>query len=361
MKVAIVHDSLVEFGGSERSIQSLLEIFPDAHVYTAYQDSSLVRRFFPKLSAVHFHTSWAQGNILSSRASLFQLFSPLIWRNFNFSKYDVVISSSHSLLSNLINTDNVVHIQYIHSPPKNLFGLSPQAPLHRLIPYSLRFIGNFYRRALRSSTHVVVDSNHMRRTILKLFGVNSRVIYPPVIIPPKPPIKHELKYFLCVSRIDWTKNLEIAIEACSSLGLPLKIVGKSNDKRYENYLRSLAGPTVQFLGFRSDEEIDKLYQSAIAFVFPSKNEDFGIAPVEAMAHGVPVIAYYGGGPKETIISGKTGAFFYEHNSLALAEALKGFKPELFKTKNLYQHALKFNADRFKSEMKQYVYEASRSR
>ncbi len=360
MRVAIVHDSLVEFGGAERFIQSLLEIFPDAHVYTAYQDLSLVRKFFPKLSSVHFHTSWAQGNILSSRVSLFQLFSPLIWRSFNFSGYDVVISSSTSLLSNLVRTGNTVHIQYIHSPPQNLFGLSPQAPLQRLIPYSSRFIGNFYRRALRSSTHVVVNSDHMHRTIMKLFGVNSQVIYPPVIIPRKPPMKHEPKYFLCVSRIDWTKNLEIVIEACSSLDLPLKIVGKSNDKRYENYLRSLAGPTVEFLGFKSDEQIDKLYQSAIAFVFPSKNEDFGIAPVEAMAHGIPVIAYYGGGPKETIISGKTGVFFYEHTSLALAEVLKQFRPEPFKTKDLYQQALKFNANRFKSEMKRYVLAASKS-
>src|SRR3989344_3799334 len=200
MKVAIIHDSLMEFGGAERVLQTLLKIFPDSDVYTSCANFDLVRTFFPAFSLLKLHLSWVQYTPFRSHNSLLQSLSPLIWKRFNFSGYD----------------------------------------------------------------------------------------------------------FIIVSRLDKCKNIELAIKACNVLKAPLKIVGRSVYQKYELFLRSIANSNVEFLGMKSDEEIAKLYESAIGFIFTAKNEDFGIAPVEAMAYGVPVIAHYSGGLKEVLLEGKTG-------------------------------------------------------
>src|SRR3990167_4608977 len=257
MKIALVHDSLVEFGGAERFLQGLLAVFPNAHVYTAFSDDRTVRGFFPDLSPLRLHSSWTQGTLLMRHISLFQCVSPLVWSKFNLEKYDLVISSSAYVFSNLIHVKRPVHIQYIHSLPKNVFGLEPPSPLQRISTYAglLRFL---YIRALRSTPYILTNSKHTHDTLLRICGIESTVIYPPVHIPSRIPKKQKGKYFLCVTRIDKTKGLELPVIACSQLGLPLKLVGVAYDLSYEQYLRSLAGPTVDFLGFLPDKEIWKL-------------------------------------------------------------------------------------------------------
>lgn len=353
MKVAIIYDAITEFGGAERVLHSLLHIYPDADIFTAVADQAIINTFFPRLHPKKLHTlpSWVQG--LAAHTSLAQLLSPVIWKSFNLNGFDVVISKPAHLMSNLVTTRGT-HIQYIHTPPRNIFGIVPPTPLQRATRYD-QFIIPRYRRAIASTPFLLTNSYHMQRRISTLLGVTPQVIYPPVRIPARVQQRGQGRYYLSVGRLEKEKHIELAIMACNMLKLPLIVVGKTNEPRYEQYLHSIAGPTITFLGFRSDQEIHALYKHATAFLFTARDEDFGIAPVEAIAHSVPVIAYYGGGTKETVKEGVTGRFFYVHTAAALAATLKKFNPSLFRPAALHAHAKKFSETIFRKQFTAYVH------
>ncbi len=354
MKVALVHDSLVEFGGAERVLQVLLKIFPDADIYSSYAKSIILQNFF-NISRTRLHLSFLQKTPLVGHNTLLQVLSPIIWRCFNLEKYDLVISISSFALCNIINinTKKAIHVQYILGPPKNLFNISPRRPLQKIIPYT-KIVSGFYHKALYSSPYIITDSLHIQNTIYNLFGLNSKVIYPPVRVPKSLPKKKKARYFIIVSRLEDTKGIDLAIDAFNHLKLPLKIIGQAANLKYERYLKSISGSTIEFLGEKSDKEIDKLYKSAIAFIFTAKNEDFGIAPVEAMARGVPVIAFYGGGLKETVIKNKNGLFFYEHKKEALIDAIKTFASLSFNDKDVYESSFKYSDEHFCFNINKYL-------
>jgi len=157
-------------------------------------------------------------------------------------------------------------------------------------------------------------------------------------------------YYLIVSRLTAYKRIDLAIQACNRLGLPLKIVGTG---REETRLKKMAGSTVEFLGFVRDERLPELYKNCKAFIFPGM-EDFGITPVEAMAYGKPVIALAKGGALETIVDGKTGTFFEQETSESLMNALKSFDPSKYKAKDCIAQAEKFSKKRFRKEFKEFV-------
>ena len=192
-------------------------------------------------------------------------------------------------------------------------------------------------------------------------GVQSQIIYPPVVTPSRPVSHKPEDYYITVSRLDDTKGLELIVRACNRIGAHVKIVGSGSDARYIQRLRGLAGPTIEFMGRLSDKDIYRLYENAIAFLFTPETEDFGIAPLEAVSRGVPVIAYYGGGAKETLRDGKTGLFFYSYNEEALVHAMRALKPEQFAPASLYNYAKRFARPRFEREMKHYIERAMRDR
>lgn len=359
MKVAIVHDSLTEFGGAERVLQVILELYPDADIYTAFTRDRYPEKYLTKKQRTRLHVSWLQWFPVEHHTSFIQAIAPLVWRRFRFHSYDLVISHSLHIMSSLIHVPNGIHISYIPTPPKNIIGRVPPVPLQRIIPYT-RYIRPLYQKALKHIPYIIANSKHTQAVLRTYFNVSSTVIYPPVTIPRHQPKKPNGKYFLCVSRIERQKHLELAIIAATKLGAPLLIVGTTNTPPYERYLRSLAGPTVKFLGFRSDQYIETLYKNSIAFLFPSQSEDFGIAPLEANAHGIPVVAFYGGGAKETVIEGKTGTFFRTHTPDALMQAMIHAQTMHVDPKALYAHAKKFSEERFKQEFMDYVNTAMRS-
>jgi glycosyltransferase involved in cell wall biosynthesis len=360
MRIAIVHDSLAEFGGAERVTQSLLKIFPIADVFSSVANPETVRVHFSGLPTNRLHTIFSNYKFWSQHTSLFQMYAPMLWRRLNLEKYDCVIVSSDCFMPNFIQVEKPICIQYIHSLPKNIFHLDPVTSLQRVIPYTT-IIRALYVRAMRNTPYILTNSHHTQRNIRSLCGVDAVCMYPPVAIPSHQPNKHKGNYFLIVSRLDRTKSIELAIEACNRLHEKLVIVGIAREQSYDRYLRQIAGPTVQFLGFRSDACIASLYQNATALLFTPKNEDFGIVPVEAMAHGVPVIAYFGGGAKETVIANKTGIFFYEHNANALASAIVRFKKIAFDPSILYANASRFNVKKFQNSVRSYVRQAFSSR
>ncbi len=350
MKIAIIVDSLVEFGGAERVLKALQEIFPQAEFFTSVIDRAFKKKHVGTMKVKNIAVPQL---FFARHTSLFQMFSPVFWRSLDLRGFDLVISISGHMMSNLVNPRGAVFIQYLLSPPKNIFELEPKTNLQTIVPYHV-YIRKIYERSLRRTRRLVTLSYYMRNVFRTLYGVDVSVIYPPVNIPARPAQNHKGTYYLVISRLDRSKSIELAIEACNKLNEKLVIVGASNEPAYERYLHQIAGPTIRLVGFQSDKRLEKYYMYAKAFLFTPKNEDFGIAPVEAMARGVPVIGYYGGGLKETVIEGKTGHFFYQHNIGAVIDAIQTFEPKRFSANILYRHAARFSGEKFKDNMKRYI-------
>jgi glycosyltransferase involved in cell wall biosynthesis len=218
-------------------------------------------------------------------------------------------------------------------------------------------LARLYKKSLRKYKNIIVCSKHIQQSLGNVCGVSSEVIYPPVIIPAQYHQTRQGLYYVIISRIDASKEIEIAIHACNVLRVRLKIAGVSIDVQYERYLRHIAGPTIEFLGFQDDAQQLELYRHAIALLFTARSEDFGITPVEAMAHGVPVIAYCGGGVKETVIDKKTGVFYSEHSVAALVTVLETFNPKRFNPIFIRRHAEHYSEANFHKHMGLYIQNA----
>ena len=352
MKCAIIHDSLLEFGGAERVLQSLLKMYPNADLYTSFADNSILNMFFSNFPRNRIHT-FPFPFLSRSKTSIIQMISPFIWKQYSFEKYDIVISSSSALFSNSIKVVRPKHIQYIHSIPKNIFGLSPQKRLQKYIPYT-NYLRKFYISSTQGNTNIVANSCYTQQILFKKCLVQSTVIYPPVRIPKNIIIKSIPKYFLIVSRLDRTKGLELAIHAATKMKIFLKIAGKGIDKAYLKELYQYTNKYVEFIGFVPESDLGKLYSSSYAFIMTAKNEDFGIAPIEAMAHGIPVIAHYSGGLKETIIPSKTGVFFYEYSTKALSHAINILLKTSFDHNTLYRYSKKFGYNTFSRKLFHFI-------
>lgn len=352
--IAIVHDLLTEFGGAERVLQVLLRIFPHAHLYAAYADEQIIQKHFTSYPAIRRRTMLTNHPWPALHASLFQCIAPFIWKRFDFKHYDIVFSCPSYLMCNFITVKRSLHIQYIQSIPKNLVGFIPKTTLQCIFPYGSMVLKQ-YKKALSTTPYVLSNSNFVQQTLRERFGVESSVIYPPVRVPTRLPIQRKRKYFICVSRLDIGKNLDLAIKTCTLYKIPLKIIGKASDRSYERFLISLAGPTIEFLGEKTYEEIKIFFRDAIALLCPSQTEDFGIVPIEAISCGLPVVAFYGGALKETIIHGKNGVFFYEHNAQSLIEAIWIVATMRFDQNHMHAWAFSFKEERFIREIRNYVY------
>jgi glycosyltransferase involved in cell wall biosynthesis len=325
MKVALVHDQLREFGGAERVLVSLKKIFPIADIYTTTFDLDSLGSHKQLIKDWNVQVSgFGKIPFLNRFYSPFRFLTPLIWESFDFSKYDLVISSSGSWMSKGIKTKRpTIHISYIHHPPRYLYGYETAVEWQKY--FFVRIYGYIINHFLRiwdfTSTQradfLIANSQETKRRIEKFYRRDSTVIYPPVGIPEKPvnPLTRKPNnYFLTVSRLARAKHIDVLINAANKSKFKLKIVGSGRD---EERLRQLAGPTVEFLGNLPDKELKKTYINAKAFLFASRDEEFGIAVVEAMGYGLPVIAYRSGGLPEYVIDGKNGYLFDELNEISL--------------------------------------------
>jgi len=334
MRVALVHDQLRELGGAERVLVSIKKIFPKADVYTTTFDLNSLGIHKELIKNWKVYVSWF-GKIpfLNRYYSPFRFLTPLIWESFDFSKYDLVISSSGSWMSKGIKTDKpTIHISYIHHPPRYLYGYETAVEWKKyfLIKIYGYIINHFLRiwdfSSSQRADYLIANSEETRLRIKKFYRRDSIVIYPPVNIPSLPEnfggqAKKTPNYYLTVSRLARAKHIDILIKAANKAKFNLKIVGAGKD---EVYLKSIAGPSIEFLGNLSDEELKKTYLNAKAFLFGSRDEEFGIAPVEAMGYGLPVIAFRSGGLPEYVINGKNGYLFDELNENSLIKKVNEF-------------------------------------
>lgn len=374
MKVALVHDYLKEYGGAERVLEALHEIWPKAPIYTTVYAPSYLGPHRERVAKWDIRPSFLQDIPFKEKLlSPFRLIAPVIFKLMDFSKYDVVVVSAAGTYTspNLIKTKpGAVHFCYCHTPPRYLYGYPTAAPWNEVkwrkilkvfgqVP--MHFLRMIDFNAAQKVNFFMANSQNTARRIQKFYRREATVIYPPVDVD-LPPLTNKDKssfYFLAGGRLARPKRVDLAVLACNKLKLPLKVFGRAFAS-YGEELKQMAGPTVEFLGEVTDEEKAKLLADCRAYIFPAEEEDFGISPVEAMGAGRPVIALRQGGVLETVIEGKTGEFFDEPRVESLVEVLKKFKPEKYKPQDCQSQAQKFSKERFKKEIKEFVEKHART-
>lgn len=348
MRIALVHDYLTQFGGGERVLKVLMDMFPNAPVYTLLHDKKVTEGL---LDGSRIKTSFLQNIPLArSRHRLFPLFMPIIIEQFNLSKYDLVISASHSFGKGVITGPNTLHISYCFTPMRYVWDDSHRyvreftvpSWLRSLIPFPLTYVRLWDSFAADRVDSFVAISNFVAKRIKKYYQRDAVVVYPPVDCGAYYIAKTIGNRFLIVSRLMSYKRIDLAIEAFNILGLPLDIVGTGPE---EKKLKKISGSTIRFYGFLADEKIKTMFAECRAFIFPQE-EDFGLTVLEAAASGRPVIAFAGGGALETITS-DTGIFFADQTVESLSEAVqKVLKMDLDPNK-IRERALLFSTERFK--------------
>lgn len=360
MNIALVHDYLGEFGGAERVLLALSDMYPDAPIYTAfYRPGPAWDRFKNR----DIRVSWAHHIpfFATKLHSPLRFLAPWIWNSFDFSQYDVVISSASWYITKGFGIRGTkrkkpIEICYCHTPPRWLYGYTTSKQTFFARVYGT-IVGFFMRqydfRAAQRVDRFIANSNETKRRIEKFYRRKATVIYPPISVPGKQLTVDGNKnnYFLVVSRLAQPKNVDLAIRVATTMNLPLKIAGIGPD---ETRLKSLAGPTVEFLGYVPDEALPALYSSAKAFLALSADEDFGMTPVEAQSYGVPVIAYRGGGYKESVRDGNTGVFFDALTQESLQSAIKIFLHQRFSKLACKNNSKLFSTVRFKQEVQTFV-------
>lgn len=366
LKVALVHDYIKEFGGAERVLETLHEIYPDADVYTSVYLPKFLGPHKKRFDKWKIYTSFLQYFPLKEKLiSLARFIAPLMFYQFDLRKYDLVITSATGTYTSpnyLRVGDKTLHISYCHTPPRYLYGYAVandwtnnwfrrillvlgQIPMHFLRILDFKFA--------QRPDYFISNSNEVASRIKKFYRRESATIYPPVELDHV--VKNVIKqdFLLAGGRLSRAKRIDLAIEACKKLNLKLKVFGKGFGN-IKDELSKISSKNIEFVGEVTDHEKMKLFAQAKGYILPADNEDFGIVAVESMASGTPVIAYRSGGLKESIIDGKTGLFFDELNTESVVGAIKRFEKMKFKAEDCITQAKKFSKERFKKEMLQFI-------
>ena len=366
MKVAIVHDYIKEYGGAERVVESFLEIWPKAHVYTTVYLPKFLGPHKERFEKWDIRPSFLQWIPLKGKLiSPFRLIGPLVFKTMDLRDYDLVIVSAAGTYTspNFVRTGKkTLHVSYYHTPPRYLYGYPTAVRWDKVYWRKiLKIIGEIPMHFLRMADfkaaqrpgYIVANSEEVAERIKKFYRRKATVIYPPVDFPKRVEKTEEKDYYLAGGRLARPKRVDLAVKAATRLKLPLKVFGRVF-AGYGEELKKIAGPTVEFLGEVAEEEKWRLMANAKAFLFPAEFEDFGIIPVEAMAVGTPVIALKSGGVKESVVEGKTGVFFDKPTVNSLIKAIKKFEKSKINREDCIKQAKKFSKERFKKEMKDFV-------
>jgi glycosyltransferase involved in cell wall biosynthesis len=363
MKVAIVHDYIKEYGGAERVLETLLEIYPDADVYTSLYAPEFLGPHRARFEKYKIKTTFINNIPLRHKLiSPLRLLSPVAFSSLDLSAYDVIIiSQTGAYFPNLIKKKSALQICYTHTPPRYLYGYATARDWkkHKLIAAMANFANYFLKkidyRASRNVDFFIANSEEIASRIKKFYRRDAIIIYPPVYISSQGLVVSGRKkdYYLTGGRLARAKGIDVIVKAFNSNGLPLKIFGKGF-AGFEEELRGIAKENIEFVGEVSDDEKFELMKNAKAFIFASFDEDFGITPVEAMGVGTAVIAYKSGGVKETVIEGRTGLFFDENSPDALSRAIDGFEKTRIDTKDCINQAKKFSKENFIKNIKEFV-------
>jgi len=365
MKVALVHDFLREYGGAERVLEVLHEMYPEAPVYTSY--------YYPEKMPESFK-SW---NIISGSVQKWPLSRELqkpytylvgmSFEQFDLRGFDLVISSSANFAKGVITHPGQIHVNYCHTPTRFLWGLNTQTKRSGLVRLLLGPLDSWMRQwdfaAAQRVDYFIANSETTKKRIKRFYNRDSEVIYPPTVPDRQPELadglvikireKYRLpeKYFLVVSRLMRVKNVDLIVEAFNQLHLPLVIVGTGNE---DDSLRLIAQKNVIFTGFLPDDELKGIYAGAEGFVGAAHDEDFGMTIVEAQSYGVPIIALKRGGYTESVVEGKTGVFFEEASVESLKSAIVHFQKLEWNRSEIKANARRFSVSTFKNYFLKFI-------
>lgn len=362
-RVAVVHEWLTIPGGSEQVVLELLEMFPQAELFTAVYDP---RPWPREVTERRVHASFLD-RVPTARRN-YRWLLPLMdraFRSFDLGGFDLVISSNHASAKNVRTPPGVLHVCYCHTPMRyaweeGFLEGEPVGPLTRLaLRPLLKWLRRRDREAARGPDLFVANSAHVADRIRRYYGREAEVVNPPVDVDHFLALEHEPgHHYLAFGRVVPYKRLDLAVAACASLGRTLKVAG---DGRALPAIRRQLGDRggIELLGRVSDGERDELFRSARALLFPGE-EDFGIVPVEAQAAGVPVIAYGVGGASETVLDGRTGVLFGEQSASALEAAIARFEELAVDEAEVRRNASRFGRERFRVEMAAAIDRAAQS-
>jgi glycosyltransferase involved in cell wall biosynthesis len=358
-RVAIAHEWLTIPGGSELVVEAMLEVFPDAEIFTSVHDPAA---FGPPIAGRPVHASFL--NRVPRATRIYPRLLPLMdgaFRSFDLRGFDLVLSSNHACAKNVRTPAGALHVCYCHTPmryawdPQFLAGeeLGPAARLaaRALLPMLRRRD----RAAAAGPDRFLANSTAVAERIRRFYAREAVVLPPPVDVEPllRTP-RGSGGYYLFLSRIVPYKRADLAVEACTTLGRPLKVAGEG---RALAKLRARAGSNVEFLGLVPAADLPGLLAGARALLFPGE-EDFGIVPVEAQAAGTPVIAYGRGGARDTVVDGVTGVLFEPQTAAALAAAIVAFEQRTWSEEAVRGNARRFGRERFLDGLARQVLEAS---
>ena len=346
LRVALVHDYLNQPGGAETVVEVFTRMFPEAPLYTSTYDAKRMPEYW---RSVDIRTSALQR--ISPSVRLVKALTPLYpaaFESFDLSAYDLVLSSTTTFAKGVITRPETCHVCYLNNSTRFLWAYHdymrheslPRAA-KSLLPWIASPIRVWDYAAAQRVDCFIAGSYNAARRIWKYYRRESDVLQPPIDanrfhLSPNPEA-----YFLVVARLQPYKRIDLAVQACTALGLPLHVVGDGPDR---GRLEKLAGPSVRFLGRLPDGAVANQLSRCRALIWPGE-EDFGLAPLEAQASGRPVIAFGAGGALETVREGETGIFFHENTVQSLVAALSSFS-DSFDPALLRRHAMRFDRGAF---------------
>lgn len=366
LRIAIVHDWLTNMGGAEPLVLELHKLYPEAPIYTSVYDKDKMTAF----ADCDVRTTYLQKilpKFLRYKHVLWPVLRAHAFRKLDMSEYDLIISSSTAESKSVKKKPEAVHICYCNTPTryywshyeefKNSFHFGPlNIIIKPFIPFFVWWMRKLDLKAAAGVDHFIANSNEVKRRIKEYYNRDSAVIFPGVDTKrfakttSSGSKSNERSGFITWGRHVPYKKFDLAIEACNLLEEPLIIIGSGPETER---LKQIAGPTITFPGRVSDDELVKLAHKSKAFIFPG-DEDFGISPVEAIASGLPVIAYKSGGALDYVVEGKTGTFFTSQTVPALAKSIKNFDHKKFNQLELQKFAESFSNSRFRQEIKTFV-------
>ncbi len=363
MKVAIVHEYLIHQGGSENCVEALLEIFPDAPIFSCFYSPETMPERWQKRD---IRTSFLQNLPLGKknyqkRLQYFLALMPLAYEQFDLRDFDLILSSCHAYAKGVLTSVDSLHISYIHTPVRYLWDLNqeylasykPGSWQSKLAPVAQHYLRNWDFQAAQRPDYLVANSNHVRRRIEKFYRRPATTINPPVDVDYFSPTSSPTEdYYLIAGRIVGYKRIDLAIQAFNQLGLKLRVVGEGPELQE---LKTVAKSNITFYPHLSRQELKDYFANCRALIFPGE-EDFGIVPLEVQACGRPVIAYGRGGALETVVTGKTGLFFKEQTVESLINAVKECENQIWDSTIICNHAQEFSRVRYQENMKNFIEE-----
>jgi len=353
MKVALVHDYLNQYGGAERVLESLLDIFPGAHIYTLLYSPERTSLLF---QGKVYKTSILDFPLARRKHRLFIPFMPAAVRSIGIrTDYDLIVSDSAGYAKGVSHKGHTFHLAYCYTPLRYAWEIDNyfSNPVFRtFFGPAFAYLRRWDLKAAQKPDALLAVSGFIAQKIQRNYGRTARVLYPPVdyrkfyfdaSLQPSP---ENQEYYLAAGRLIHYKRFALLVEAFLEMGLNLWIVGTGPEK---SRLRSLAAGArnIRFVDFVSDAELHALYSGARAFLFPQV-EDFGLVSAEAQACGTPVISFAQGGALEIVLDGRTGIFFEEQSVPCIVEAVRRFEHTIFDREGISRLSRRFSSEQFRA-------------